>query len=387
MLMPVPFDIFFWTLSLYLFLRFVNTGKPAPLLWFFAILGLGFLNKYNIVFLALPLGIFILSTNYRKLLTNRYFYIGIGLALLIILPNLLWQVANGLPVLRHMRELKESQLNNMSASTFLLEQLLMLFPATIIAIPGLIFLIGSGSMKQYRFIGIILLAIILIYLLLRGKSYYTAGIYPFLIAAGSLFFESWLRKLVPRAIALAAILFGGFLILPMGIPVFPPDGLVTYFDGVQKTTGNNSSRRFEDNSHHPLPQDYADMLGWDELTKAVKDVWQKVENKESCIIFADNYGEASAITILGKRYGLPEAISFNDAFRYWAPSTFPSEITDVIYINFSLGEDVNQLFGTVEESGGITNPLSREYGLKVFHCSRPLRSFNAFWAEAIRSVR
>lgn len=387
MLQPVPFDIFFWTLALYLFIRYINTEGPKYLIWFFVTLAIAFLNKYNIIFLAFPIGLFIIVSNYRKLLSNKYFYIGLGLAFLIVLPNLIWQIVHKFPVINHMSELRESQLVNMSVSTFLLEQLLMIIPATIVAIPGLFYLFLSKNLKPFRFLGWIILAVIILYLVLQGKSYYTAGIYPFLIAAGALLFERYIDTLLRQIAFILILIFAGIRILPMGIPVYAPDKLVAYFDKVEKTTGNNSIRRYEDNDYHKLPQDYADMLGWEELAGLTNLAWEKSGNKNNCIIFAENYGEAGAITIIGKKYQLPEALSFSDTYRYWAPLTFPTEITDVIYINFEPGKDVSQLFGNIEEIGRVTNPLARECGVQVYLYTNPLQSFNKFWEEAVKSEK
>ena len=78
-------------------------------------------------------------------------------------------------------------------------------------------------------------------------------------------------------------------------------------------------RRFEDGSIHSLPQDYADMLGWEEMTALAAKAYNMIGDKESAFIYAENYGEAGAITVIGKKYGLPEAVSFNESFQYWAP--------------------------------------------------------------------
>jgi hypothetical protein len=385
MLQPVPFDVFFWTLTFYFLIRFINTGSDKYVIWFFITLAIGFLNKYNIVFLAFPVGLFLIVTNYRKILVNKYFYLGLGIAFVIVLPNIIWQIAHGFPVVNHMSELKESQLVNMKVSDFLLEQLLIIFPATIIALPGLAYLLINKDLKKYRFLGIMTVAIIILYLVLHGKSYYTAGIYPLLIAAGSLFYERYIRGLVPKIVFFLVFLPLAIGILPLGMPIFRADGLVMYFDKVQEITGNNSIRRYENNQYYGLPQDYADMLGWDELTEITYRAWQKSANKTHCKIFAENYGEAGAITILGKKHQLPEAISFCDAFRYWAPPAFDTEITDLIYINSELGDDIRQIFENIEEIGRITNPLARESGVQVYLCTHPVKSFNGFWSEAVNA--
>jgi hypothetical protein len=274
----------------------------------------------------------------------------------------------------------------MSPSTFLLEQILMVFPATFIAIPGVIFLLFARQMKEYRLFGLISITVLIIFLLLQGKGYYTAGIYPILIASGAVFFENLIKRPYFRIALVTALIYLEWVVLPIGKPIYGADQLVRYFDKMEKISGNNEARRFEDNQYHQLPQDYSDMLGWNELTELTNQAWQKVENKNSCIIYGENYGEAGAISIIGKKYHLPNAISFSDNFRYWFPKSFKTEITEFIYINDDPGDDVKELFADIQEIGRISNPLAREYGVGVFLCKNPRHSFNKFWEERIKSV-
>jgi hypothetical protein len=58
-----------------------------------------------------------------------------------------------------------------------------------------------------------------------------------------------------------------------------------------------------------------------------------IPDKKTCFIYGENYGYAGAITIIGKKYGLPEAVSFSESFRYWIPRNIKPEINSVIYIN------------------------------------------------------
>ena len=83
--------------------------------------------------------------------------------------------------------------------------------------------------------------------------------------------------------------------------------------------GIEIGRRFEDGSIHSLPQDYADMLGWEELTAITNRAYQMIDDKKASFIYCENYGQAGAITIIGKKYELPEAVCFNESFRYWIP--------------------------------------------------------------------
>ena len=126
------------------------------------------------------------------------------------------------------------------------------------------------------------------------------------------------------------------------------------------------------------------MLGWEELTSVANEAYRMIGDKNAAFIYCENYGQAGAITIIGKKYGLPEAVSFNESFQYWIPKHFSPDITSFIYINRRLGKDVEALFKKVTEIGHITHPDAREYGTSVFLCEEPVTSFNLFWVERIR---
>lgn len=386
MLQPVFLDLFFWTVALYLIVRYINHQRPVQLYYFGMALGFGLLNKYNILFLIMALLLVLPFTKLKTLFSKKEFYWSILIALIIVLPNLLWQITHHLPVLSHMEMLRTSQLGKMSASTFLVEQLLMVYPATILTLPGLLFLLISKRMRDYRWVAVSLLVVILLYLLLHGKSYYSAGIFPLLIAGGAVFYENVLKLKIWRGVVVILLLILTWSVLPMGLVTKSPEKMVAYFDKVAKMTGNDAVRRYENNKYHPLPQDYADMLGWDELTEITHRAWQQVKEKDRCLIYAENYGQAGAIGILGKRYDLPAAISFSDSFRYWIPRSLEKEITTFIYINDQPGDDIKSLFGEIIEIGRITNPLAREVGTGVFLCRNPRQSFNKFWEERIQKV-
>ena len=175
--------------------------------------------------------------------------------------------------------------------------------------------------------------------------------------------------------------------LPLGLPVFKSDGLVRYFKNLNTKYGIEIGRKFEDGTIHSLPQDYADMLGWEELTSIANQAYQMVADKNACFIYCENYGEAGAVTIIGKKYGLPEAVCFNESFRYWIPLKFNPDITSFIYINDELGEDVQKLFNRIDLIGRISNPDAREYGTAVYLCESPKISFNKFWTNRLRDLK
>lgn len=221
---------------------------------------------------------------------------------------------------------------------------------------------------------------------LHGKSYYTQGIFPFLIAAGAVSWENLLRKTWLRIMLPLAIIILTIPMIPIGIPVYKTEKLVGYFTGLGTDYGMDFVCRFEDNSIHSLPQDYADMLGWEELTGIADKAWRMVPDKKSAFIYCENYGQAGAITVIGKKYGLPEAVCFSESFRYWIPKKFDPDIKSSVYINDEMGEDVRLLFRKITKIGSISNRDAREFGTTVWLCEDPAGSFNEFWTKRIKDL-
>lgn len=383
---PVCTDLALWTLVFYLVVKYINTSSDKYLIFLGIAIGFALLNKYLIGILIFSFLLILPFTKYRTLFRNKYFWFGILAGFLVFLPNLLWQVLNHLPVINHMTELKETQLVNVNQRAFLTEQLIIPGAASLLTVPGLIFLLIGRNTGKYRFLAIIIISVIIFLMLLHGKSYYTQGIFPFLIAAGAVSWEQIFKRMLPRIALVLLIIIITLPVLPVGIPVYKTGGLVQYFKNIGTKYGLEFICRFEDNSIHSLPQDYADMLGWEELASIAGKGWQMIPDKKAAFIYCENYGQAGAVTVIGRKYGLPEAVSFNESYRYWAPGKFDPDITSLIYINNELGEDVGQMFRKVVKVGAISNNDAREYGTSVWLCQDPVDSFNRFWTLRLKEL-
>ena len=381
--MPVFLDIFFWTLLLFLLVRYVNSEKGKYLLYFGITAGFSLLNKYLVGTLLAGLLVIVPFTRYRDVFTKKIFWLGIAAGLLICSPNIIWQIINNLPVVNHMAELKRTQLVNVDRVTFLADQLMHGAFASVFTVTGLLFILINRKGIKYRFLALLVIFVIVVLMLLHGKSYYTIGMFPFLIAAGAVSFDYSLKRAWSRVVFPVMLVAITIPIVPMGLPVYKSDGLVKYFHTLETKYGILIARRFEDNSIHSLPQDYADMLGWEELTSIANKAYQQIADKKASIIYCENYGQAGAITIIGKKYQLPEPVSFNESFRYWIPLKFDPDIKSFIYINHHLGEDIQRLFSKITLIGRISDCDAREFGCEVYLCEDPMTSFNQFWKKRL----
>ena len=389
---PYYLDVFFWTLIIFLIAKFINSQNSKILLLLGVVIGFSVLNKYNVIFLLVAILVITPFTKHRKIFSNKFLYLGLLLAIIIASPNIIWQINHHFPVINHMKELKETQLDNVNRLEFIVEQLIFLLPFTFIVLPGIVYFLIEKRLKEYRFLIIVSAVVISLLLLLKGKSFYTAGLFPFMIVTGALFMEKVLAKKHLFFSVAGVLVILSALLLPLSLPLFKPTKMVQYFDVFASVTGVDFLRKDEDGIYRKLPQVYADMLGWDEITEKTNEAWMQVSDKNSSFIFCANYGQAGAISVIGNKYNLPEPLSFSESFQYWLPKEFENEITELVYVigtdamdseNF---KDLNNFFNKRIEIATVVNPLAIEYGTKIYLYKNPKSDFNTFWKEQIERL-
>ena len=244
--MPVHIDVIFWTIIIYLLLRYINTSSGRFLIFLGIAAGLSALNKYLIGILFISLILVIPFTENRNIFRNRNFWFGVFGGIIVFLPNLIWQFVNGLPVINHMSELGRTQLAHVDRLAFLTDQIIMPSFASVLTIAGLIYLLTNNNAERFRFLGIVSILVILILFILRGKSYYTIGVFPFLIAAGAVSYDIGLKKLWIKIALPVLLVLLTIPMIPLGLPIYKSAGLVSYFRNLEIKYGIVIGRRFED---------------------------------------------------------------------------------------------------------------------------------------------
>ena len=129
--------------------------------------------------------------------------------------------------------------------------------------------------------------------------------------------------------------------------------------------------KWEDQKEHATTQDYADMLGWDELAEKVSKAYHQIPANEraTATIFASNYGQAGAIDHYRKKYNLPPVVCLNSSYALWAPHSIPSN--HFVYVNDEYPDDLLPYFKTMRKIGEVENPYAREKGTAIFLLSYP----------------
>lgn len=383
---PNFLEIFFWTMIAYSLIRYTQTEKNKWLYVFGISCGLGMLSKYSVAFLIISILAGLLLTKQRKIFTNKHLYYSALLAFIIFLPNLIWQYVRHFPVVYHMSELQKNQLQYISPFGFLIDQLTMFASCVFIWIGGLLFVSFSRNAKQYRFIGWAYFFVIILLLIGRGKGYYALGVYPILFAFGAYRLEKITAQRL-RILRYAFVLIIGslgYLFVPIMLPLFEPAKLAAFYEkrNLQKT----GLLKWEDLKNHPLPQDFADMLGWEEMTQKVANAYNTLDSneKKSTIIFCDNYGEAGAVNYYGRKYNLPEIYSDNASFLYWIPGNLQFE--NLVLVT----DDKNEMqhpfikdFVSAELKDSVSNSYARENGTLIILLKKGNEEFKKMIIEKL----
>jgi len=385
---PVVFDQFWWVLAVWLLLRYVNTKQPAYLYWLGAAIGFGMLTKYTMVFFTGSLVLALLISKQRRVLFNRHVLITIVIATVVFLPNGIWQIAHHFPVITHMRELKEQQLDYVNPGDFVKQQLLVNGIAVFVWLAGFIYLIFSFRLRNYQFIAFAYVFIFLFLIVMHGKAYYLFGAYPMLFAAGGYAFERLLKS--AGAIARSAIVFlsiaPNLLLLPLLLPVLPINQTLAWFRAVDKLHFFEFAVTWEDHKKHATTQDYADMFGWDEMTKKAADAYHQLtpEQQKQTVIFAGNYGEAGAVHQYAKDYNIPDVVSLNSSFALWATKNL--QFKYMIYIDEE-ADELKSFFADSRKIGEVENPLAREKGTGIYFYSDPKPAlFQRYNTELVKKM-
>jgi len=375
LLQPVIFDQFWWVLTVYLIVKYINTSSVKYLYFIGIAIGLGLLTKYTMGFFAFALLIGLLFTKQRRLLLNKHLLGAVLLALLLFLPNMIWQFTHHLPVITHMNTLQKTQLNYIKPTDFITQQIMVNGTFIIVWLTGFFFLIFSYKLRKYQFLAFAYIAIFLFLMEMSGKNYYLFGAYPMLFAAGGFGFERWIKNsYVLRTLAIVIIALPNVVLLPMLLPVLPLSQTLSFFQySDEHLPVFKFATIWEDHQKHPTTQDYGDMFGWDELTKKVADGYNSLtlDQQKHTIIWADNYGEAGAIHHFGKLYNLPDVYSLDSSFTLWSPPSLSPDYIIYVDDDDNVPKRLAPFMQSYKKIGEIDNPLAREKGASVYILTKP----------------
>ena len=384
---PVVFDQLFWLLTYYFLLNYLLHSKAVYLLLLGAMAVLGMLAKYNMLFCGGGIVIAMLFTPHRNLIWRKQGWTALSVFALVFLPNLLWQYWYDFPVMDHFKGLYKKQLQGGNPASFLWSQIRMhQYITAPIWIAGLVYFLKT---TRLRWLGWAYLSTLALFILANGQAYYFNGIYPLMFAGGAVLVSQLLekikfQKLIKPPLMITLLIFG-MISMPYGTPFLPISQFIDY----TQQTGINPIKRLPSGRVSNLTGDYADMFGWKEQVKIVADLYHKLskEEKEQCLIWGENYGEAGALNYLGKAYQLPPAISVHGSFYLWGAGN--PKATMAITVGLSK-KDMEELFEEVTLVQMFKHPyaIDEEHNIPILICRKlrqPIRNKWKQWRKYVFS--
>jgi hypothetical protein len=262
------------------------------------VLGLGLANKHSVGLFAVALVIGVLLSGGRRLVWNRWFAAGVVIAVAFTIPDIWWQAQHQWATIAMTRALNRENGGPGNIATWVIGQLFMTALALVwVWAAGLRLLWRSGRPPWRALAWAYGLLFVFFALTTGAKIYYLAGAYVYLLAAGAVAIDGWLAARPGRLCTLPlATAVTAAAALPLALPVLPPADIGWTYK---------------------VNRDQAQSIGWSQLVSTARTVWTSLPpaQRASAVIFTSNYAEASAINVLGRGTGLPQAVSGHNT--YW----------------------------------------------------------------------
>jgi multisubunit Na+/H+ antiporter MnhB subunit len=364
------FDYLWWVLIAYITIRLLKTENPRWWLAVGVVIGIGLMTKYTICFFALALLCGFIFTSARRLLLSWWLLGSVGIALLIFLPNLIWQIRHDFISYHflhyiHIRDVRQGRGNQ-----FIFKQFFVCtnFYAAPLWIGGLWCFLRS---PRYRPLAWMYLLPLAFFLAAKGLFYYLAPAYPMLIAMGAAEGEHWLATLsklwrwVVKIVFFQGIAVAGAYGCALALPLAAFGPLMHF------ALDTNDAFREE--------------IGWPELVQTVAGIRDTLppEQRSNVGVLTGNYGEQGAIEILGPEYRLPPPISgTNSAWLRGYPAQPPTTLIVVGLSSQYVEKNLTlcRLVGHNGNSEGVKNEESQDHP-DIFLCAGPRKPWPEFWMD------
>lgn len=357
--------------------------RNDPRLWiaFGAAAGLALENKHTFVLMGLGLAVGLLLTPARRHLRSRWLWLGLGTAILLLLPNLLWQQAQGWPSLEFYRNADLYKNVPTPPLEILKQQVLFMNPAALpVWLAGAVFLLATRRGRPFRHLGWAFVALLALMLVAqKSRPDRIAGVYTILFASGGVLIEElsrhrrgrWVRYALP-----AVLLLLGAALAPIGLPLLPPAITASYAGtlGIVPQIERGEGKRSE------LPQWLADRFGWKEFVDDVEAVVNTLDpgERRRAMILVPAYGQFGAVELLGRGRDLPPVYAAQNSTFHWGP---PSDTAEVAVVAGFGEELLGRIFREVEPARvhDCTWCMSWRDGMSIWLARGPKASWQEIW--------
>jgi 4-amino-4-deoxy-L-arabinose transferase-like glycosyltransferase len=355
-------DLLVWTGVLIFVVRALLRERPRAWLAAGVVTGIGLYNKNLVILLLVSLVAGLLLVGPRRVLVTPWPWLGAGLAVLIGLPNFLYQVLNDFPQAHMAAAIADTKGpdDRVQLLPFQLILLGLLFVPVWVA--GLVTLLRNSELRPIRSFAVAYPVLLVLVFVTAGQPYYTFGLVAGLFAIGAVATERWLAgRRARRGLLIAAVVINALVSAVFALPLLPADR-------AQFIAAANST--------------VADQIGWPDYVDEVKGVYDSLspDDQRRAVLFTGNYGEAGALDRYGKPLGLPAVYSgHNELWNYGPP---PADKTVAIVVTEAEPGQVAARFGPCEARTRLTNRAGvthEESDASVYVCRRLPATWQDLW--------
>lgn len=328
-----------------------------------AAVGLALYGKHLVLLLAVGILVGLAVAGPRRALLDRRLLAGAALALLIGLPNVLYQVAHDWPQWRMAAAMAAESGGRNRLLALPAQAALIGVPLLPVWVAGLLALLRDPRWRTARALGVAHLAVVAVVVLADGRIDYAAASLVPLLAVGCVRLEAWSGRRSGRRWMVAGLGANAVLSALFVLPVLPLDLL----------------------GRTPVPlvnPEARDTVGWSRLVEQVAEVHRNLppDERAGAVVLTNDYGEAGAVDRYGPEYHLPEAYSGHNELARWLP---PESAGSVV----AVGIDPARLAGifdrcTVARRVDLGAPVrSDEQGVPITVCGGRRVSWTAAWPQ------
>jgi Dolichyl-phosphate-mannose-protein mannosyltransferase len=342
-------DLVIWPMIAWLVIRAELHQRPALWLVAGAVAGVATYQKLLVAVLLVGIGVGLALTAPRRLASREVLGAGV-VALVLALPNVVFQVTHGWPQLAMGRALSENNAGEVRWFMWVFLLIVLGLPLVYVWLRGLVALWRRPEWQPVRFL-VPAFVVVLVFTFVGGSQpYYPTFLLLVVFAAG----------VVVCGEALWQPAWGGLLAVNwavsvvVSLPVLPVS-----------VVGNT-----------PIPGMnllVADSIGWDTYTDQIAAV---AADEPGSVVVTANYGEAGAVAHFTD-------LSVYSGHNALADQARPPDGTrSVIYVGEL--DDVDGLFGSCQTRDTLDNGLgvaNEEQGIPVSVCRDPVAPWATLWPE------
>jgi hypothetical protein len=363
-LVTASFDVLVWPLVCLFVMRALLRGEGRWWLYAGVVAGAASYDKLLVSWLLLGIATGLLLVGPRRLVWSAPALAGAGLAFLVALPNLVYQVTHGWPQLRMGAALARDNADSVRGFMWAFLALVLGPPLVAVWGAGIVALLRRPEWRPVRFLVPAFAVVVALTFVSGTQPYYPTGLVIVLYAAGMVpAAELCARSTIWRVVLVVVLVVNAAISAVVSLPVLPLAQL-----GASPVPALNLAA--------------ADQVGWPTYVGQIARVYQTdvpPADRSDTVVVTSNYGEAGAVARFGPAHRLPRVFSGQNALYPLGPP--PATTRTVVFVGYQL-PDARPLFDSCRVRGHLDNLVgvdNEEQQAPVAVCRGPRLSWARLW--------